>query len=170
MNISDAAGLIGRFQTTAIPLLAAVVALQLFLLIFLWLRLNTLSKKYTTFMAGSAGGSLESRLNELLSGLEQEAKKNEELRFAVRDLQQTCLNMIQHVGIVRFNAFPDAGSDLSFAIAMLDEHRNGFVFSSIFGRDESRVYAKPIHRGQSEYHLSQEEKQALEQATKAKKI
>ncbi len=68
--------------------------------------------------------------------------------------------------MVRFTAFDDPGRDLRFAIALLDEESNGLVLSSIFGRSESRVYAKPIVRGESSYFLSDEEKAALVQAKK----
>jgi len=69
---------------------------------------------------------------------------------------------IQTPGIVRFQAFTDTGSDLSFAIALLDKNHDGIVISSLYGRSESRVYAKPIRAGQSTYTLSDEEKEALE--------
>jgi uncharacterized pyridoxamine 5'-phosphate oxidase family protein len=49
---------------------------------------------------------------------------------------------------------------------MLDSNNNGVVMSSIFGRSESRVYAKPIVNGQSSYFLTEEEKEALSQAQK----
>jgi hypothetical protein len=68
--------------------------------------------------------------------------------------------------IVRFNAFEDTGSDLSFAVALLDADYNGVVLSSIFGRNESRTYAKPVVAGQSSYFLTNEEKEALDMARK----
>ena len=71
---------------------------------------------------------------------------------------------ITHVGVVRFRAFEDMGSDLSYAVALLDAHHNGVILSSIFGREDSRSYVKPIKDGQSSYTLSEEEKQALHEA------
>jgi len=65
---------------------------------------------------------------------------------------------------VRFNPFEDVGGDQSFAIALLDQHGNGLVLSSLHNRAETRVYAKPIQAGRSEYTLSAEEQQALAQA------
>ena len=52
----------------------------------------------------------------------------------------------------------------SFALAVLDERGDGFVVSSIFGRAESRLYAKPVKAGKSKYALSDEEEQAIVQA------
>ncbi len=71
---------------------------------------------------------------------------------------------VQRVGVVRFNAFPDVGGDQSFAIALLDNHGDGVVISSLQGRTENRVYAKPLKRWDSTYALSDEEKQAIAKA------
>lgn len=151
---------------TVLPLIVAVMALQLFLIVFLWLRLGTLTKKYNAFMSGSPGVALEDMLTELLDQSREQTENMKSLHFALRQLEQRYLNSVQHVGVVRFNAFPDAGSDLSFAIAVLDGNRDGFVLSSIYGRDESRVYAKPIVQGRSDYFLTQEEEQAIDNALK----
>ena len=56
------------------------------------------------------------------------------------------------------------GSDLSYAVAMLDSHNNGVIFSSIFGREYSRSYVKPVEAGTSTYTLTKEEEQALKDA------
>ena len=68
------------------------------------------------------------------------------------------------VAIVRFRAFEVMGSDLSYAVAMLDSHNNGVVLSSIFAREDSRSYAKPIVNGTSTYAMTKEEEEALHQA------
>ena len=138
MNAICAIDLSSSPLTAPVPFLAAVLALQLFLIVFLWLRVGRLTKKYNAFMAGSPGADLETMLTELLTRSRQQAENMKSLHFALRQLEQMYLTTIQHVGVVRFNAFPDAGSDLSFAIAVLDGNRDGFVLSSIYGRDESR--------------------------------
>jgi hypothetical protein len=71
---------------------------------------------------------------------------------------------IQKVGLVRFDAFDDIGGKLSFAAALLNERGDGVVISSINGRQESRIYAKPVKGGESIYNLSIEEKEAIGQA------
>lgn len=68
---------------------------------------------------------------------------------------------LQHCGVVRFQAFENVGGDQSFAVALLDARGNGVVISSIFGREESRVYCKPVVQGRSDYALSKEEEQSL---------
>ncbi|TMK16870.1 MAG: DUF4446 family protein [Actinobacteria bacterium] len=82
----------------------------------------------------------------------------------VDDLEVVARLAVQHVGLVRFDAFEDMGGHLSFAAAMLDAEANGFVLTSINGRQETRIYAKPIERGASQYHLSEEEQEAIRRA------
>ncbi|MHB8510725.1 MAG: DUF4446 family protein [Actinomycetota bacterium] len=84
-------------------------------------------------------------------------RENGELFAGVR----RCL---QNVGLVRFDAFEDMGGRLSFCAAMLDIDGNGLVITSINGRAETRMYAKPVERGVSKYHLSDEEQAAIRRA------
>ena len=53
------------------------------------------------------------------------------------------------------------GGDLSYAVALIDSHDNGVVLSSIFAREDSRSYVKPIESGKSNYALTEEEAEAL---------
>ena len=71
---------------------------------------------------------------------------------------------ITRVGVVRFRAFDDMGSDLSYAVALLDSYNDGVILTSIFGREDSRSYVKPVEKGQSTYQLMPEEQQALDEA------
>ena len=68
------------------------------------------------------------------------------------------------VASVRFRAFEDMGGDLSYAVALLDANNDGVIFSSIFAREDSRSYIKPIKNGSSDYPLSDEEKDVLKEA------
>ncbi len=68
------------------------------------------------------------------------------------------------VGMVRYNAFGEQGNDLSFSVAILDEQQNGIVMTSIYNREQSNSYAKPIEKGASSYRLSEEEKSAIQKA------
>ena len=92
---------------------------------------------------------------------------NEENKILIaenKNIEKRIDNCIQKMGIVRYNAFDDVGSDLSFAIALLDKNNNGIILNGIYSRNSSNIYAKPINNGKSEYILSEEEKKALEKA------
>lgn len=71
---------------------------------------------------------------------------------------------LQKFGMVRYDAFEDMGGRLSFSAALLDDHGDGFVLTSINGRTETRTYAKPIKQTKSEHNLSQEETAAIASA------
>ena len=71
---------------------------------------------------------------------------------------------LRHVAVVRYDAFGDMGGRLSFSAALLDDHGDGLVISSINGRSETRTYAKPLLGHTSEHTLSPEELDAVEQA------
>ena len=77
--------------------------------------------------------------------------------------------MVQKCNIIRYNAFNDTGSDLSYSIAMLDNFNDGLIITSIYGRNESTNYAKPIV-GVSSYPLSVEEELVLNRSLKATQI
>lgn len=103
--------------------------------------------------------------------LTEQAQRLERLEQAVRvlhatDKQQQVLvdGSVRHVSLLRFDAFEDVGGRLSFSCAMLDEHGTGVVLTSINGRQETRVYAKPVTAGASSYNLSTEEAEAIRQA------
>ena len=89
--------------------------------------------------------------------LEAVAKRQEEL-FA------TLGRSARNLGVTRYDAFDDMGGRLSFSAALLDDHGNGVVITSINGRTESRAYAKVIEGGDSEHNLSPEEKGAISEA------
>ncbi len=148
--------------------LVAGIFLALIVFISINIKLSRLNKSYQKLMTGSEGLNLEKLLINHIEEVRAAASKMNVLERTCQIIREESATNIRRVGIVRFNAFEDTGSDLSFAIALLDEKGNGLVLSSIFGRSESRVYAKPITAGESSYFLSDEEKAALIQAQKNK--
>jgi hypothetical protein len=91
-------------------------------------------------------------------------RRFEHLSGQVRALRSVVERSIQHVGMVRYDAFQDVGGHISFSLALLDEQRNGVVVSVLNGREGSRGYAKTIQGGRSSLPLSEEEERALAQA------
>lgn len=71
---------------------------------------------------------------------------------------------LKRVGLVRFNAFPEAGGALSFALALLDDHGSGVVILTLHNRDDCRTFIRQVRHGSSEQRLTAEEKQAIEEA------
>jgi hypothetical protein len=106
--------------------------------------------------------------------LQNQTRQIQQLEAAVRSLSATDRRQggliegaVRHVGLVRYDAFEDVGGRLSFSCALLDAKGNGVVMTSINGRQDTRVYAKPIADGRSVYNLSIEEEDAIRQALAA---
>lgn len=160
-----------RANDEVITLAAILISVITLLLWFIntW-RTGRLLKKYDKLMRGAEGKSLEERLITQLQTVQRALAKTEEVESAYKAVRNIAEKSIQHVGVVRFNAFDDTGSDLSFAVALLDYQGDGVVISSLFGRTESRIYAKPVSRGKSSYLLSDEEAEAIRKAIGTSRI
>ena len=115
---------------------------------------------------GKRAGDLEEVLRAVAKELRELDASRDEVEKYLETVEKRLRRSVQHVGIVRFNPFEDAGGDQSFAIAVLDESKNGLVISSLYGRGMSRIYAKPLEKAASRYQLSEEEKRAIAEALK----
>src|SRR5699024_11987305 len=102
--------------------------------------------------------------------VEKVEKQNLEILSFCQELEKNVSGCVQKVGIVRYSAFKDTGSDLSFALAMLDENNNGVVLNGIYSREMSNIYAKSVENGVSTYTVSEEEKEAIRKTVEYDKI
>ena len=124
-----------------------------------------LKNKYNKFMKKIGNGkNIEEDLENYMYRVERVERQNAEIISYCKNLDEEVAKCIQKVGMVRYSAFKDTGSDLSFAVAMLDENNDGVVFNGIYSREMSNIYAKPVKNGVSEYTLSEEEKEAIRRA------
>ena len=147
-----------------IALLVVIVVLFILYIIDI-IKLVKLKKKYNLFMKKLGNGeNIKEALDTYMKQVEDVQKKNEELKDYYEKLSKKTDGCIQKVGLVRYNAFKDTGSDLSFTLALLDAENTGVVLNGIYSRDMSNIYSKPIESGISTYTLSIEEKKAIEKA------
>ena len=151
----------GPYLWLALAVLALAITAWLALV---QMRLNRLLGQYRSVFAGAQVGNLEALLGQNLEEGRRTSARVEELATLCQRLEATLQHAVQGVGIVRFNPFGDTGGDQSFAIALLDAQGDGLVLTSLYGRAESRIYAKPVQGGQSPYPLTAEETQAIRQA------
>lgn len=114
------------------------------------------------------GTDIKEDLKGFIKRIEKLEEKNDIIINYCKNLEDSMGYCIQKIGIVRYSAFQDTGSDLSFALALLDRENNGVVLNGIYSREMSNIYAKPIKKGESTYNLIEEEKQALKKALKYK--
>lgn len=147
-----------------VGILGILVIVMYLLLIHLFYNLNYMKKRYKKMMTGVDGANLERMMIGCIDSTKSVADENAKLWEENKAIKELLSNALTKVAIVRFRAFEDMGSDLSYAVAMLDSHNNGVILSSIFAREDSRSYAKPIVNGTSTYPMTSEEEDALRQA------
>lgn len=128
------------------------------------IRIHGLSKRYMRFMKSFENINMEEAIEKFMMRAEEISRKNVEMENHCNEIDRKLMKCLQKVGVVRYNAFEDVGSDLSFAIAFLDETDDGVVINGIYSRDSSATYAKPIVNGKSKHTLSAEELQAVDAA------
>ena len=147
-----------------ISIVMIVAAVLIGWLIALQIQFLILRKKIKLFLKGKKVKDLEEVLSEQIKRMENIEDDIKDINKWNEKLQGVCDISITRVGVVRFNPFKDTGGDQSFAIALLDSNDNGIVFSSLYGREGTRVYSKPITKGDSTYNLSDEEREAIKKA------
>lgn len=161
------------YKTIAIysPYILIAYSIIIFILLVVQIRtavkLKKLSSKYKKLLNGTNDKSLEQLIFDTMNLSNDIASENKEIVKRIKNIEREMQNCIQKVGVVRYNAFENVGSDLSFSIALLDNNDNGVVISGIYTRESSATYAKKIVNGQSKHALSAEELQAI---SKSKKI
>ncbi len=142
-----------------------IIILLFIMVVVLFKAVGKVENRYKKLMKGTNGNNLEKMLLEKLKDIEEAKENSEEALKECKRLEIKMKDCIQKVAIMRYKAFENVGSDLSFSIAMLDDKNDGIILTGIYGRQESTIYAKPIDEGISRYDLSEEELYVLNEAS-----
>lgn len=153
---------IGTIDIGIIILILFILSIIFIVIAILFVCKNVrLEKKLNQFMAGKDGMSLEENIlsiheeNQYLKSCTDRNKK--EIRTLYKKMEKT----ICKVGLVKYDAFPQMGGQLSFSLALLDEHNDGFIINSVHGTDGCYSYTKAISGGICKLTLGKEEEKAL---------
>lgn len=155
-----------KFVPYIMVVLIIIIILLFILVIVLFKSLGRVERKYRKFMKGTNGKNIEELILQELEKIEQANKNSQEALEECERLTTKVKGCVQKIAIMRYKAFENIGSDLSFSIAILDGNDDGVLITGIYGREESVTYAKPVDKGISRYDLSEEEKQVLNEAIK----
>lgn len=144
-------------------------SLLIILILVVWVaslqsRVSHLHHSFDDVFAGVQGENMGQMLAEYLITVRQTARVVENVKAEHDELARLAPAAIRHVGLIRFSPFQDTGGDQSFALALLDSEQNGVIVTALHSRTDSRLYAKPVVKGQSSYTLSPEERTAVQQA------
>ena len=113
---------------------------------------------------GTKARNLEEMIVEVGKKIKEIEATEEKIDKHLTTIDSRLNKSVRNIETIRFNPFVDAGSNQSFAIAMLNDEGNGVVMSSLYARDRMSVFAKPIENGKSKFELSSEEKEVLKKA------
>ena len=134
------------------------------LCIILWFKLSSLQKQTKTITAGVDDKNLTEIVRTYMKALDKCEHDIEMMNKEFEKIRDETATFYRKVGLVRYQGFKDTGGDQSFSLALLNQNNDGFVITSLFGRDFSKMYAKKITQGTSERKLTDEERESLNQA------
>lgn len=162
-----------NIETVTFFLLPALLALTLGNLVFLgvlFTRFQKINRRSEVFFSGRNGKDLESTILSQMKHFKKLDAETKELYDICEKIHTLAGKALYKVGYIRFNPFKDVGGNQSFAVALLDGKGSGIVISSLFTREGTRVYSKPIIAGQAvaRYPFTEEEKQAIASASSQK--
>lgn len=139
-------------------------ALAIIVLIWQGIKLYRLDHVRKQFFSSGLKKDLEQVLVDQNRTVTSITKDLKDLENNLVNLTALNKNNIQKVGLVRFNPFDDAGGNMSFTLALLNNHNDGVIVSSLHNREGTRIYSKSIKAGNSESKLTEEEIQAIKEA------
>lgn len=121
-------------------------------------------KRLKRFFLGKKAKDLEDTITILEQEINKLNKAKDNIEKEIVTINTKLRKSIRGLDTIRFNPFPDQGSNQSFAIGMLNEEGDGLVMSSLYSRERMSIFAKPIKNGKSTYELTTEEIEVLEKA------
>src|SRR5574343_117881 len=147
--------------TIAFIILILAVLIQLVYLFYL-------NRKIDKFLIGSSSVDLDDSIKSINESIKNSEKFRDDMEVYLTSVEKRLRKSIQAIHTIRFNPFKGTGSggNQSFATAFLNEDGNGVVVSSIYSREHTSVFSKPVKGNKSEFELSTEEKEALSEAKK----
>ena len=126
-------------------------------------RTAALLETHDDLIAGGAGGAagrlaaLESSDASLRTALESDGAR-------IGRLEALAATDVSRCGFVRYDAFTDSEAGLSYALALLNRQGDGVVVTSIYSRDGTRTFGKPVAAFKPTVQASPEELEAIERA------
>lgn len=150
-----------------LPVLTGLVLVLTGLVVLLFRRVKNLESRWNSLLREASGSNVEQLLQDHFDERRGLLIEHSETRRRVESLEQMMEGSKRHLGLVRYDAFDDVGGSQSFALAVFDDRGDGAIITSLVGRADCRVYAKPLTRGRSDRTLSQEEQRALDDARRS---
>ena len=160
---------ISIFYAAAAALAGALIALALYHAAVVrpaLARMHALVATHDELIGGGSGAA--GRLAVIETALDEASNRLQRVEGRVSELEALARTDISRIGFVRYDAFDDTGSELSYAVAFLNREGDGAVISSIYSRADTRTFGKAVQGFQPAVNASQEELLAIERARMTK--
>lgn len=148
-------------MTLGLAVAGALALVSFLTALFLALRLRRLRREYILFRGDGQERDVLGAVTRVMKQMGLLGKRVDGVVAAQEEQGELARFALQRFNLVRYDAFEDMGGRLSFSAALLDDHGDGIVITSINGRTETRTYAKPVSGLSSEHNLSDEEREAI---------
>lgn len=156
--------ILGLNIKTLIYIMLASIFFLLILLVIVMRKLTIMNRKYSALMSGKKGADLEKIIRIRFKEMDQVKANSKRLTREHKQIQRHLSSCFSKYGLVKYDAFNEMAGKLSFVVALLNDENTGIVLNSMHSREGCYTYAKEIIKGESYIPLSEEEKEALEQA------
>lgn len=156
----------GTFYAAAGAFIGSLVALALYHMTVVrpaLSRAQGLLCLHDELLSGDSGKA-SSRLELLEESRGETQASLQQLDRRIGDLEGLAASDLSRAGFIRYDAFAGSGAGLSYALALLNRQGDGVVLTSIYSRDDSRTFGKPVASFKPTVQASAEELEAIERA------
>lgn len=164
--------IISKYQIEIILGLAIGTFLLLILSLVAFIKISRIkkkNKKLFEIMEFSGEKNIEDSISEVLRTIPMFNEEIKRIDNTMLEIKESLSRSYKNIGLVKFNAFDNIGAELSFSLALLDDHLDGIIITSIYGNDKSNMYGKKVKGGKADKHTSEEEDEAIRRAISDKK-
>lgn len=139
------------------------------LILIVWII--RLEIRISKLLFGKNGSSIEDSLVSAKENLEKLNQFQKEAMGYFENVEKRLKRSVQAIKTIRFNPFKGVGEggNQSFSVSMVDEKGDGVVISSIYSRDRMSVFSKPLDKFESQFELTDEEKEVIKNSKESLK-
>ena len=154
-------------SSTLDPVVIGLIILSIILIITLGF-VTYMYIKLRRFLIGINSDHIGDSLTHVSRNLEDLQAFRKNLETYLDNVERRLKKSVQSVHTVRFNPFKGTGGggNQSFSTAFLNEEGDGVIISSLYSREHVSVFSKPVNKHSSEFELSEEERESLDEAVK----
>ena len=160
-------------QTELLLACAALAAALIALVVYHWAVVKPALARQAALVGthdellGGGSDAASKRLASLEALAAELQAQAERADSRLRELDAGSRTDLSRTGFVRYDAFDNTGSELSYALALLNREGDGVVLSSIYSREDVRTFGKAVRGWKPASNASAEELDAIAKARNA---